>query len=141
MGKAKYVFVLADGAVWIWNIIEDRFISCLKGLDFCRNSRMRPCAPGSSLCSRNSSLLPIFYAQPLHAAKLRVGAHNGEAMRSGDSRDLEVIRANDTPVSGKKGTTTPSVGSTSGPLSFWPIERTILSILQDTVRRLTWARN
>jgi len=34
MGKAKYVFVLADGAVWIWNIIEDRFRSCLKGLDF-----------------------------------------------------------------------------------------------------------
>jgi len=34
MGKAKYVFVLADGAVWIWNIIEDRFITSLKGLDF-----------------------------------------------------------------------------------------------------------
>lgn len=34
MGKAKYVFVLADGAVWIWNIIEDRFKFCLKGLDF-----------------------------------------------------------------------------------------------------------
>ena len=34
MGKAKYVFVLADGAVWIWNIIEDRFMACLKGLDF-----------------------------------------------------------------------------------------------------------
>ena len=34
MGKAKYVFVLADGAVWIWNIIQDRFVSCLKGLDF-----------------------------------------------------------------------------------------------------------
>jgi hypothetical protein len=34
MGKAKYVFVLADGAVWIWNIIEDRFMFCLKGLDF-----------------------------------------------------------------------------------------------------------
>jgi hypothetical protein len=34
MGKAKYVFVLADGAVWIWNLIEDRFMSCLKGLDF-----------------------------------------------------------------------------------------------------------
>jgi hypothetical protein len=43
-------------------------------------------------------LLPIFYAQPWHAAKLRVGAYNGEAMRSGDSRDLEVIRANDTPL-------------------------------------------
>jgi hypothetical protein len=34
MGNAQYVFVLADGAVWIWNIIEDRFVSCLKGLDF-----------------------------------------------------------------------------------------------------------
>jgi len=34
MGKAKYVFVLADGAVWIWHIIEDRFLACLKGLDF-----------------------------------------------------------------------------------------------------------
>jgi hypothetical protein len=34
MGKAQYVFVLADGAVWIWNLIEDRFAACLKGLDF-----------------------------------------------------------------------------------------------------------
>ena len=34
MGKAKYVFVLADGAVWIWNIIKDRFVTSLKGLDF-----------------------------------------------------------------------------------------------------------
>jgi hypothetical protein len=34
MGKAQYVFVLADGAVWIWNIIKDRFESGLKGLDF-----------------------------------------------------------------------------------------------------------
>ena len=38
MGKAQYVFVLADGAVWIWNIIEDRFASCLKGLDFYHGS-------------------------------------------------------------------------------------------------------
>jgi hypothetical protein len=34
MGKAQYVFVLADGAVWIWNVIEDRFNFALKGLDF-----------------------------------------------------------------------------------------------------------
>jgi hypothetical protein len=34
MEKAQFIFVLADGAVWIWNIIEDRFMSCLKGLDF-----------------------------------------------------------------------------------------------------------
>jgi hypothetical protein len=38
MGKAKYVFVLADGAVWIWCIIEDRFVHCLKGLDFYHGS-------------------------------------------------------------------------------------------------------
>jgi hypothetical protein len=34
MGSARYVFVLADGAVWIWNVIEDRFAFALKGLDF-----------------------------------------------------------------------------------------------------------
>ena len=30
--------VLADGAVWIWCIIEQRFLSCLKGLDFYHGS-------------------------------------------------------------------------------------------------------
>jgi hypothetical protein len=30
--------VLADAAVWIWNIIEDRFVSCLKGLDLYHGS-------------------------------------------------------------------------------------------------------
>jgi len=34
LGKAQYVFVLADGAVWIWNVIKDRFDFALKGLDF-----------------------------------------------------------------------------------------------------------
>ena len=38
MGQAQYVFVLADGAVWIWSIIEDRFLHCLKGLDFYHGS-------------------------------------------------------------------------------------------------------
>jgi len=38
MGKAKYVFVLADGAVWIWCIIQERFMHCLKGLDFYHGS-------------------------------------------------------------------------------------------------------
>ena len=38
MGKAQYVFVLADGAVWIWGVIEDRFMHCLKGLDFYHGS-------------------------------------------------------------------------------------------------------
>jgi hypothetical protein len=38
MGQAQYVFVLADGAVWIWSIIQDRFIHCLKGLDFYHGS-------------------------------------------------------------------------------------------------------
>ena len=38
MGKAQYVFVLADGAVWIWSIIQDRFLHGLKGLDFYHGS-------------------------------------------------------------------------------------------------------
>lgn len=34
MAQAKYVFVVCDGAVWIWNIIEDRFVGALTELDF-----------------------------------------------------------------------------------------------------------
>jgi hypothetical protein len=34
MARAKHVFMVCDGAVWIWNIIEDRFQGSLKELDF-----------------------------------------------------------------------------------------------------------
>jgi hypothetical protein len=34
MAGAKYIFIVCDGAVWIWNIIEDRFQGALKELDF-----------------------------------------------------------------------------------------------------------
>lgn len=38
MTHAKYVLVVCDGAVWIWNIIEDRFQYALKELDFYHGS-------------------------------------------------------------------------------------------------------
>lgn len=38
MAQAKYVFLVCDGAVWIWNIIEDRFQSAIKELDFYHGS-------------------------------------------------------------------------------------------------------
>jgi len=34
MAQAQYVFLVCDGALWIWNIIQDRFHSALKELDF-----------------------------------------------------------------------------------------------------------
>jgi hypothetical protein len=34
MANAQHVFLVCDGAVWIWNIIEDRFQSAIKELDF-----------------------------------------------------------------------------------------------------------
>jgi Uncharacterised protein family (UPF0236) len=34
MANAKYVFLVCDGAVWIWNIIADRFVGSLSELDF-----------------------------------------------------------------------------------------------------------
>jgi hypothetical protein len=34
MAKAKDVFLVCDGAVWIWNIIADRFVGSLSELDF-----------------------------------------------------------------------------------------------------------
>jgi hypothetical protein len=36
--RAREVFVVADGAVWIWNLIEDRFEQATKTLDFYHGS-------------------------------------------------------------------------------------------------------
>ena len=38
MAGAKYVLIVCDGAVWIWNIIEDPFQGALKELDFYHGS-------------------------------------------------------------------------------------------------------
>lgn len=34
LAQAKRVYVIADGAVWIWKIVEDRFSDAIGGLDF-----------------------------------------------------------------------------------------------------------
>lgn len=34
LARAKEVFVVADGALWIWNLVEDRFGEATKTLDF-----------------------------------------------------------------------------------------------------------
>lgn len=31
---ARYVFIVSDGAVWIWNIVADRFVGAIEELDF-----------------------------------------------------------------------------------------------------------
>ena len=36
--RAKEVFVVADGVIWIWNLIEDRFREAPKTLDFYHGS-------------------------------------------------------------------------------------------------------
>ena len=38
MAGAKNIFLVCDGALWIWNIIEDRFQSAIKELDFYHGS-------------------------------------------------------------------------------------------------------
>jgi hypothetical protein len=38
LARAKEVFVVADGALWIWNLIEDRFSQATKTLDFYHGS-------------------------------------------------------------------------------------------------------
>jgi len=39
MARAKEVLVVADGAIWIWRIIEDRFATATKTLDFYHGSQ------------------------------------------------------------------------------------------------------
>lgn len=38
LARAKEVFIVVDGAVWIWNLIEDRFSQATKTLDFYHGS-------------------------------------------------------------------------------------------------------
>lgn len=38
LARVKEVFVVADGALWIWNLIEDRFSQATKTLDFYHGS-------------------------------------------------------------------------------------------------------
>ena len=39
MIRAKEVFIVADGALWIWNLIDDRFPTATKTLDFYHGSQ------------------------------------------------------------------------------------------------------
>ena len=34
LGRAKYVYLVMDGAIWLWELAEDRFAQALKTLDF-----------------------------------------------------------------------------------------------------------
>ena len=34
LGRAKFVYVVIDGAVWLWDLVEDRFATAIKTLDF-----------------------------------------------------------------------------------------------------------
>lgn len=34
LGRAKYVYVVMDGALWLWDLVEDRFAQAIKTLDF-----------------------------------------------------------------------------------------------------------
>ncbi len=38
LARAKEVFIVADGALWIWNLIEDGFHQATKTLDFYHDS-------------------------------------------------------------------------------------------------------
>jgi hypothetical protein len=34
MGRAKYVYLVMDGAIWLWDLAEDRFAQAIETLDF-----------------------------------------------------------------------------------------------------------
>ncbi len=34
LGRAKHVYVVMDGALWLWDLVEDRFAQAIKTLDF-----------------------------------------------------------------------------------------------------------
>jgi len=53
MGRAKYVYLLMDGALWLWELAEDRFAQAIKTLDF-HHARDHLWAVANSLHGENT---------------------------------------------------------------------------------------
>ncbi|MEK7993896.1 MAG: hypothetical protein AAB403_08855, partial [Planctomycetota bacterium] len=69
MGEARLVYVVMDGAVWLWNIFEDRFKQCAVGtLDFYHASQHLH-GLADELFGENKADARTWCAQILHALK------------------------------------------------------------------------
>lgn len=88
LARARQVFVVADGAVWIWRLIEDRFATATKTLDFYHGSEhlwslahhLHPGAPEKA----RAWIEPLLH-QLRHEPAHRV-INTLEALLPGDSR-------------------------------------------------------
>jgi hypothetical protein len=73
LGRAKHVYVVMDGALWLWDLVEDRFAQAIKTLDF-HHARDHLWAVANSLHGEDTPEAKA-WAQPL-LRSLRKGREN-----------------------------------------------------------------
>jgi hypothetical protein len=96
MGRAKYVYLVMDGALWLWELAEDRFARAIKTLDF-HHARDHLWALANSLHGEDTPEAKA-WVQPL-LRSLRKGRENqvvhqleallqNQSQRTPESQDL-----------------------------------------------------
>jgi transposase len=73
LGRAKQVYVVMDGALWLWDLVEDRFARAIKTLDF-HHARDHLWALANSLHGQDTPEAKA-WAEPL-LQSLRKGREN-----------------------------------------------------------------
>lgn len=73
LGRAKHVYVVMDGALWLWDLVEDRFAQAIKTLDF-HHARDHLWAVANSLHGEDTPEAKA-WAEPL-LRSLRKGRQN-----------------------------------------------------------------
>jgi hypothetical protein len=73
LGRARHVYLVMDGAVWLWDLAEDRFATAVKTLDF-HHASEHLWAVGHALYGEGSAEAVAWVEKLLH--RLR---HGGEA--------------------------------------------------------------
>lgn len=73
LGRAKHVYVVMDGAIWLWDLVEDRFAQAIKTLDF-HHARDHLWAVANSLHGEDTPEAKA-WAEPL-LRSLRKGSEN-----------------------------------------------------------------
>jgi hypothetical protein len=92
LGRAKTVYVVIDGAVWLWHVAQDRFATAVKTLDF-QHASEHLRAVGQALHGEGSEASRAWVEKHLHdlrhGKELRVVRRLEELLEDGQKRSKQ----------------------------------------------------
>lgn len=94
LGRAKTVYVVIDGAVWLWNVAQDRFATAVKTLDF-QHASEHLRAVGQALHGEGSEAARAWEQKHLHdlrhGKEARVVSRLEEILKDGKKRSKKTV--------------------------------------------------